>query len=143
MLTQDTTVIIIEQDDHTPVTLTEMVERISAGQELQVLSRDRSIKPGDVVNTRGSDSKDFVYIGTENHSVILTPDHKVYEPVRKEWMSASMVSSLCYVLDSDNNHVPVVSTHTISDKLSKKTITLTVSPGQCFFANNILVHNER
>ena len=143
MLTHEATVIVIEQDEQIVKTITEIAEDITNGESVHVLSRDRSIRPGEVVNTRGSDSKDFVYVGTEKHNIILTPDHKLYDPVRKEWIAAMSINTSHHVLTSDKENLPVTSTHKIADVMSQRTLTLTVTPGQCFFANNILVHNER
>ena len=143
MLTQEATVIVIKQDEQIIKSISEIAGDITSGENVHVLSRERSIKPGEVVNTRGSDSKDFVYVGTEKHNIILTPDHKLYDPVKKEWVSAISITTGNHLLSSDRENLPVTSTHKISDVMSQKTLTLTVTPGQCFFANHILVHNER
>ena len=95
----------------------------------------------DVIATRSSSSKDFIYIKTQSgESVILTHDHKIY--VNSEWLRADKVSSGSTILNSELVQSVIVETHKIKNNSSRKIYNLTIEDTQCFFANDILVHND-
>ena len=99
------------------------------------------IVDSDVIATRSSSSKDFIYIQVESgESVILTHDHKIY--VNNEWLRADKVSPGSTILNSKLNQSVIIETHKIQNNTSRKIYNLTIEDTQCFFANDILVHND-
>lgn len=96
----------------------------------------------EIVNTRVCSSHDFVYIKTSSgDTLVMTPDQKVYDPVKKEWTKSGELNKSASLLHADNAPVEVEDLHTIHDQMASKVCTLTIAETQCYFANNILVHN--
>lgn len=96
----------------------------------------------EIVNTRVCSSRDFVYIKTDSgDTLVMTPDQKVYDPVKKEWIKSGGLNKSASLLHVDNVPVLVEDLHTIHDQMASKVCTLTVTETQCYFANNLLVHN--
>ena len=95
----------------------------------------------DVIATRSSSSKDFIYIQSETgESIILTHDHKIYAD--NEFIRADRVSAGSTILNSELTQSTVIETHKIHNDISQKVYNLTIEDTQCFFANDILVHND-
>lgn len=94
-----------------------------------------------VVATRSSSSKDFIYIQTNTgESIILTHDHKIY--ANNEWIRADKIPTGSTVLNSELNQSSVIEMHKIHNDISQRVYNLTIEGTQCFFANDILVHND-
>lgn len=94
-----------------------------------------------VVATRSSSSKDFIYIQiTTGESIILTHDHKIY--ANNEWVRADKLPAGSTILNSELNQSSVIEMHKIHNDISQKVYNLTIEDTQCFFANDILVHND-
>lgn len=94
-----------------------------------------------VVATRSSSSKDFIYIQiTTGESIILTHDHKIY--ANNEWVRADKLPTGSTILNSELNQSSVIEMHKIHNDISQKVYNLTIEDTQCFFANDILVHND-
>ena len=103
----------------------------------------KKLKPtsSDIVATRSSSSKDFIYIQVESgNSIIMTHDHKAF--VDGKFARADKISPGMSVLNSSYEPDNVVDIHKIQNNTSQKVYNLTVIDTQCFFANNILVHND-
>lgn len=103
----------------------------------------KKLKPtsSDIVATRSSSSKDFIYIQVESgNSIIMTHDHKAF--VDGKFTRADKISPGMSVLNSSYEPDNVVDIHKIQNNTSQKVYNLTVIDTQCFFANNILVHND-
>lgn len=100
----------------------------------------KAIKTSSVVNTRGSDSKDFVYIEANEYNVILTPQARVYDVETREWIRAEKITTACKLRVIDNAEPQQVTTiHTIKNSLSEKVYMLTIDETGSFFANKILI----
>ena len=126
------------------IVIEDVVSLFQSGEEIKILSYDKKIMESIVANTRTSSSKHFVYIQTDTETpLVVTPDSKIYDPETKEWIRAEHVNKNNHVLHADRSRQRVVDVHLIRDKNISKTYTLTVNPTQCYFANNILIHNER
>lgn len=94
-----------------------------------------------IISTRCCDSKDFIMIKTEsNETIIVTLDHKIYTP--DGWLRADALSGRTQVMDSTTGLTAITDLHRIQDDLVRKVYTLTIEDTQCYFANNILVHND-
>tara|TARA_R110000772_G_scaffold57914_3_gene131040 strand:+ start:2227 stop:2649 length:423 start_codon:yes stop_codon:yes gene_type:complete len=120
-----------------------IVKNITSGD---MLVRSYNIKkrtPSDsnVVATRSSSSKDFIYIQTTSGtSIILTHDHKIY--IDSDWIRADRLSIGLPVLNSELKETKIIDIHKIHNNTSQKVYNLTIENTQCFFANDILVHND-
>ena len=94
-----------------------------------------------VISTRSSSSKDLIYIQTDTgEAVILTHDHKIY--VDNEWIRADKLSPGQVTLNSKLKQSTIIDMHKIHNDISQKVYNLTIEDTQCFFANDILVHND-
>ena len=103
--------------------------------------KKKKIITSDVVATRSSSSKDFIYIQVETgESIILTHDHKIY--VDSEWLRADKIAVGLTVLNSELEQTNIVDMHKIHNDMTQKVYNLTIEDTQCFFANGILVHND-
>jgi len=103
--------------------------------------KKKKIITSDVVATRSSSSKDFIYIQVETgESIILTHDHKIY--VDSEWLRADKIAVGLTVLNSELEQTKIVDMHKIHNDMTQKVYNLTIEDTQCFFANDILVHND-
>ncbi len=103
--------------------------------------KKKKIITSDVVATRSSSSKDFIYIQVETgESIILTHDHKIY--VDSEWLRADKIAVGLTVLNSELEQTKIVDIHKIHNDMTQKVYNLTIEDTQCFFANDILVHND-
>lgn len=103
--------------------------------------KKKKIITSDVVATRSSSSKDFIYIQVETgESIILTHDHKIY--VDSEWLRADKIAVGLTVLNSELEQTKIVDMHKIHNDMNQKVYNLTIEDTQCFFANDILVHND-
>lgn len=94
--------------------------------------------------TRSSDTHHFIFIETETgDNVILTGDQKIYDPVKQQWTRADKITTTgAHVVQYEiDKHIKVVNVHKIKNNTIKDVYTLIVDDTQCFFANNILVHN--
>lgn len=120
-----------------------IVENITT-REITVKSYNKKTKKHDdsiVISTRSSTCKDFIYIQTVcNKSIIMTHDHKVY--VDGEWTRADQVSKGHNILTKSLDYSNIIDIHKISNNTSQKVYNLSVDDHQCFFANDILVHND-
>lgn len=103
--------------------------------------KKKKIITSDVVATRSSSSKDFIYIQVETgESIILTHDHKIYAD--SEWLRADKIAVGLTVLNSELEQTKIVDMHKIHNDMTQKVYNLTIEDTQCFFANDILVHND-
>ena len=103
--------------------------------------KKKKIITSDVVATRSSSSKDFIYIQVETgESIILTHDHKIY--VDSKWLRADKIAVGLTVLNSELEQTKIVDIHKIHNDMTQKVYNLTIEDTQCFFANDILVHND-
>ncbi len=98
------------------------------------------ITPREVTSTRSSSSKDFIYIQTTDSLIILTHDHKVFS--EGEWIRADRVTKELKLLNSSLDPISITDIHKIHNNTSQKVYNLTVQDTECFFANDILVHNH-
>lgn len=143
MLTKDTDVILLNESEHENVNIAQLLDMITSEDEIVIMSFDKRVEQGVVSSIRTSDCKDFIYIKCETgDTLVLTHDHKVYIPDEKTWMRADAVVCGKKLLSSDGTVTTIVSTHTINDTTPSRVYSLAVTPTQCYFANNILVHNE-
>jgi len=143
MLTNDTAVTLISDGERVSTKLPEILDMICTDSELIIESYKSKLTTATISSIRTSDSKDFVYIKTCCDSMLMmTPDHKIYLPENKEWVRAENVSKGLCVLLSNGTTSEISSTHIIADNTVSRVYSLAISPTQCFFANNILVHNE-
>lgn len=96
----------------------------------------------EIVNTRVCSSHDFVYIKVESgDTLVMTPEQKIYDPVKAEWTKSGELNMSASLLHADNKPVRIEELHTIHDQIASKVCTLTIANTQCYFANNLLVHN--
>lgn len=94
-----------------------------------------------VIATRSSTSKDFIYIQTDSgESIILTHDHKIFAD--GEWIRADKITTGAEVINIDLKQTTVVDIHKIHNNVSQRVYNLAIEDTQCFFANNLLVHND-
>ena len=143
MLTNDTTVTLMNGNDRVSTKLPEILEMICTDDELIIESYESKITTATISSIRTSDSKDFLYLKTCcDNTLMLTPDHKIYLPETKEWIRAENMSKGLCVLMSDGSTSEILSTHIIADNTASRVYSLAITPTQCYFANNILVHNE-
>ena len=143
MLTKDTDIILLNEGEHENVKIAQLLDMITSEDEIVIESYDKRVERGVVSSVRTSDCKDFIYIKCETgDTLVLTHDHKVYIPDEKSWMRADTIVCGKRLLSSDGTTTEIVSTHTISDTTPSRVYSLAVTPTQCYFANNILVHNE-
>ena len=135
-----TTQISISGKD-TPVTLEEILEQPMG--DYSVLSYNgKKNTYSMMVNTRVCTSHDFIYIKTDtNDTLVLTPDQKMYEPAKKEWVPAGNLNKGTYLLLANNNQTKIEEIHTIKDQIASRVCSLTIAETKSFYANNILVHN--
>ena len=121
-------------------TLEEVLDLFNQGVDIQVQSKHKKNMLDAVANTRISTSHDFMYIQQESgETLIITPDHRVYDPVKSEWVQAGSVSKGTHVLNMDKTSCAVVDCHKIKDPIASRVITLSLSEADGFYANNILV----
>ena len=100
-----------------------------------------TITDKNVIATRSSSSKDLIYIQTDTgETVIVTHDHKIY--IDNEWIRADKISPGQQALNSELKQTAIIDMHKIHNDISQKVYNLTVEDTQCFFANDILVHND-
>jgi intein/homing endonuclease len=103
--------------------------------------KNKKLTSSNVVATRSSSSKDFIYIQIESgESIILTHDHKIY--TNNEWIRADKIPTGSTILNSKLNQLKVIEMHKIHNDISQKVYNLTIEDTQCFFANDMLVHND-
>jgi hypothetical protein len=143
MLTKDTDVILLNEGEHEKIKITRLLDMITSEDKIIVESYDKRPEQGVVSSVRTSDCKDFIYIKCDTgDTLVLTHDHKIYIPEDRAWMRADAVVCGKKLLSSDGSMATITSAHTISDTTPSRVFSLAVTPTQCYFANNILVHNE-
>ena len=124
-------------------TLENILDIFNQGVDIQVQGKHKKNTLDDVANTRISTSHDFIYMQNSNgDSLIITPDHQVFDPVANEWTRACDISKTTHVLDSDNNTHVVVDCHKIKNPVATRVITLSLSKINGYYANNILVKSN-
>lgn len=125
------------------VTLQDILEVFNQGNNIQVLGKQRNNLMDEVANTRISSSHDFIYIQiTTGDILILTPDHRVYDPTTNEWVLAGAITKNTTVLSTDGDTCEIVDCHKIKDPVATRVITLSLSELDGFYANNILVRSN-
>ena len=135
-----TTVINVNSKSHDIEYIVNNLTSVDMSIKSYILKKNK-IVDSDVIATRSSSSRDFIYIQAESgESVILTHDHKIY--VNSEWIRADKVSTGSTILNSGLNQSVITETHKIQNNTSRKVYNLTIEDTQCFFANDILVHND-
>jgi len=141
----DANIKIIVNDTH--VNIQELVKDFTNKSDSMIESYD--IKKNAHVKcninaTRRSDTQHFIYIETQTgDNIILTGDQKIYDPEKQQWLRADKVTTTnnLFVRHETDKHAKVSNVHKIKNNLLKDVYTLVVDNTQCFFANNILVHN--
>lgn len=144
MVTEDTYIAVLSGDQFSNVIITQAIDMFIESTEVYVASHDgKKITSSSISNTRATDSKDFISIQFETaKSLVLTPEHQVYIVEDKQWKRAAQLRTGQHVLTSDNKPKKITSTHIIRDLISHKIYALAVTPDQCYFANDVLIHNE-
>lgn len=104
------------------------------------ITKTNKITTKEVISTRSSSSKDFICIQTNKSPVILTHDHKVFS--EGEWIRADRLVKGLKLLNSALDPVKITDIHKIHNDISQRVYNLTVQDTECFFANDILVHNH-
>lgn len=144
MVIDNTVVTVILSGEQHNVQITDIIEDFAvSGEDIIVVSREGSkICESYVASTRSSTSHDFVYIHCEDEApLLITPEHKIYVPCKKEWIRASDITTSCNVLQPNNKSKKIVDVHTVSDQSASKVHALVVTTAS-YFANNILISNN-
>lgn len=124
-------------------TLGEILEAFNSGEDVRVQCKHKKNILDDVANTRISTSHDFIYMQqSTGDSLIMTPDHRVYDPVKNEWVRASDISKGTHVLSLSGEHNEVVDHHKIKNPIASRVITISLGTSDCFYANNTLVKSN-
>lgn len=143
MLTKDTDVVLTTDDNQVQTKIADILDMITTQDEIMIESYDSKMVSASISSVRTSDCKNFIYIKCEQgDTIILTHDHKVFIPETKQWVRADNITRDMKLLKRDGTKSAIQSCHTISDVSPSRVYSLAVSPTQCYFANNILVHNE-
>lgn len=129
-----------------PQTIGEIVDEFTLTENTSVYTYDtkrKKIKESAIGLTKTTSSKDFILIKTEDDdNLIITLDHKVYDPILKTWTRAQELKCGQHVLNIELEHIRVNETHRIRNTRADKVYTFSVPDYSCFFANNILIHND-
>jgi hypothetical protein len=143
MLTKDTEVVIMTNETQVSTNIAILLDMITTQDVIEIASYDSKKVAATVSSVRTSDCKDFVYIKCEQgDTLVLTHDHKIYIPETKQWTRADCVTKGTKLLKHDGTKSTIQACHVISDVAPSRVYSLAVTPTQCYFANNILVHNE-
>lgn len=144
MVTEDTYITVLSGEQHCNVKISQVIDMFIEQPEVHVVSHDgKKVSNSVVSNTRATDSKDFISIQFEDaKSLVLTQEHQVYVVEDKQWKRAHQLHTGQHVLSSDNKSKKITSTHIVRDLISHKIYALAVTPDQCYYANDVLIHNE-
>lgn len=143
MITAQTMITIVSAGETHESPMMDIVELFQSTGEVDLLSFDKKITTGQVSNTRSSSGKDFIYIQVDEQSpLIVTPDARLYDPTVNEWIRATEFVTGKSILTRTGETQTISDVHLIRDEQLCKTYTVTVTPTQCYFANNILIHNH-
>lgn len=143
MLTKDTNVVLVTDDNQVQANIAQMLDMIVSEDVIEIESYDTKMVAATVSSVRTSDCKDFVYIKCEQgDTLVLTHDHKIYTPETKQWVRADNITKEMKLLKRDGSQSAIQACHVISDVTPSRVFSLAVTPTQCYFANNTLVHNE-
>lgn len=127
------------------IEISSIVDDFKPGVDAKILGcHEKSNKrvTAEVMSTRSSSAKDFIYITTSSGEHLkITPPQKIFNAGEKSWIYAHQVAIGTQLLKSDRTITEVVDVHEIHDKVSVKVYTLTIDTTQNYYANNILVHN--
>ena len=144
MVTAQTMIAVMSAGETMNMSVVDLVEQFQFTGEIDVVSYDRAQTTGQIANTRCSTGKDFIYIQAGDVGpLIVTPDSRIYQPKSKEWIRASEINNGNEILHVSGDYIPVTETHTIRDRNMGKIYTVTITPTQCYYANNILIHNNK
>lgn len=143
MVPEDTYIATLSGEQICNVKISDVIDMFIEQPNVDVLSHDgKKITASMISNTRSTDARDFVSLQFEDtKSLILTPDHQVYT-TDKQWKRAQALHAGEFVLSFENKPKKITSTHTVRDLISRRIYALAVSPDQCYFANDVLIHNE-
>lgn len=144
MVIDNTVITVILSGEQHNMLITDVIESFAVnGRDFVVSSRDGSkICESYVASTRSSTSHDFVYIHCDDEApLLITPEHKIYVPCKKEWIKASDITTSCNVLQPNNKSKKIIDVHTVSDQSASKVHALVVTTSS-YFANNILISNN-
>lgn len=137
------TVITCAEDD---LTLQEIIEQFNHKNDIFVRSYDPK-KGKDleclIPSTRRTRVTDMTFVETDYDEVklILTHDHRVYVEDEQKFIRASMLKTGMKLKHVDGIDVKVVKVYKLTQPVPADVYTLTVDKTQCFYANQILVHN--
>ena len=137
------TVITCTEDD---LTLQEVVEQFNQKNDVFVRSYDHK-KRKDleclVPSTRSSSVTDMTFGETDYDEVklILTHDHRVYSVDQQKFIRSTLLLPGTQLKHVDGIDVKVVKVYKLTQPVPTDVYTLTVDKTQCFYANQILVHN--
>jgi hypothetical protein len=145
MLTNTTSIYTYEnmEVEYEKIDIESVVKSFRHDTNMLVMSYDgNNITRNEVASTRSSDSKDFICIQYgDNNSIVLTPTQRLYEPRLKKYIKASDINASNTILTSQLDLMPVTHKHNIKNTQTASVYTISVSNDQCFFANDVLVHN--
>ena len=135
-----TTAISVNSESHDIEYIMNNLTTVDMTIKSYIIKRNKIID-SNVISTRSSSSKDFIYIQTiSGEAIILTHDHKIY--ANNEFVRADKISPSSTVLNSKLEQTAIIDMHKIHNDISQKVYNLTIEDTQCFFANDILVHND-
>ena len=135
-----TTVIDVNSESHDIDYIVNNLTTVDMSIKSYTLKK-KTVIDSDVIATRSSSSRDFIYIQTDTgETIILTHDHKIY--INNEWVRADKIAPGQVTLNSSLDPATIIDIHKIHNDISQKVYNLTIEDTQCFFANDILVHND-
>ena len=131
------------QTNYNKIDIESVVKTFRHDTDILVMSYDgNNITRNSVASTRSSDSKDFVCVQYgDNNSIVLTPTQRVYDPKAKKYIKAMDINMTNTILTSQLDIMQVTHKHDIKNTQSTNVYTISISNDQCFFANDVLVHN--
>lgn len=125
----------------------EIVDALSHQQDTCINTYDtkrNKITSANVSSTRGSSTRELIYIETDYDEVklLLTNKHRVFVLNGKKFKRSDELLKGDQLKHIDDIEVNVVKVHTISNNTHQQMYTLTTDSSDCYFANSILVHNN-
>ena len=137
------TVITCAEDD---LTLQEVIEQFNQRNDVFGCSYDYKKKKNLeclVPSTRRSSVTDMTFVETDYDEVklILTHDHRVFSVDQQKFIRATLLTPGTRLKHVDDIDVKVVKVYKLTQPVPTDVYTLTVNKTQCYYANQILVHN--
>lgn len=143
MVTDTTNISTTEGD----LQIKEIVEALGHKRDTYIDSYDtkrNKMTTATVSSTRGSSTRELVYIETDYDEVklLLTNKHRVFVVGINKFKRADELLRGDALKHLDDINVEVVKVHTINNNTHQPMYTLTTDSSDCYFANNILIQSN-